>query len=166
MQKILMTILCLYLCFGICFAEVTCACQQEYCTCFIQLGDGGPALEYVQHALIAQGYLLQANDAYLFDEATLQAVLRFQEANSLPTTGTLDDVTLTLLLWNMLPDELDNAAPASNGRGIWIPTEGGIRRHINPTCSNMSDPRLISVRNADFMDFQPCGKCNRGGKKE
>ena len=166
MQKALPIVFCLCLCFSICFAEVPCECQQEYCTCFIQLGDGGPALEYIQHALISQGYLLQANDAHLFDEHTLQAVLRFQEANNLPITGTLDDNTLTLLLWSMLPEELDIVDPISNGRSIWIPTDGGIRRHKNPACCNMFDPRRVSVRNAELMNLQPCGICNRGRKKE
>ncbi|MBQ8202344.1 MAG: peptidoglycan-binding protein [Clostridia bacterium] len=166
MKKAIPIILCLCLCFSICFAEVPCECHQAVCSCFIQLGDGGPAMEYIQHALIDQGYLLQANDAHLFDENTLQAVLRFQEANHLPATGTLDDNTLTLLLWGLLPDELDVAEPSSNGRGIWIPTDGGIRRHLKHDCSKMEDPRRVSVRNAELMDMQPCGKCNRNGKKE
>ena len=166
MRKTLMLSLCLILCFGVCYAEITCVCQQEHCKCFIQLGDEGPEMEYIQHALIAQGYLLSKNDAAIFDEKTLNAVLNFQKAKGLEPTGMLDDNTLTLLLWGMLPEELDRENPFSNGRPIWIPTDGGIRRHVKPTCCSMFDPRLVSVRNADKMDMQPCGRCNRNGEKE
>ena len=172
MKKLLPVLLCFCLCCSICLAEIPCVCHHEPCTCFIQLGDGGHAMEYIQHALIDKGYLSQKNDAYLFDKATLNAVLRFQEAHHPPTTGMLDDDTLTLLLWGMLPEELDKEEPyrsdepLTNGRPIWIPTDGGIRRHFNPECSKMEDPRHVSVRNAAKMDMLPCGKCNRGGAKE
>lgn len=166
MRKILLSCLCLILCSNICLAEIACVCAQEHCTCFIQLGDEGKAMEHIQHALIEQGYLLRADDASAFDEKTLKAVLSFQEANELTATGMLDDETLTLLLWGMLPEELDRERPFSNGRAVWIPTDGGIRRHVKPSCCSMFDPRLVSVRNAEKMDMQPCGRCNKNGKNE
>ena len=166
MKRVLIISLCICLLCSISFAEIPCQCHSERCTCFIQLGDGGPEMEYIQHALIRLGYLDAGNDAHLFDERTLQAVLRFQEANGLPATGMLDDKTLTLLLWGMLPEELDEVKPYSNGNAIWIPTDGGRRRHRKAECCGMFDPRLVSVRNADLMDMKPCGICNRDGKKE
>lgn len=165
MRRLLLLLL-LFLASSIYYAEIPCECGHSHCTCFIQLGDGGPEMEYIQHALIQQGFLAKDHDAAAFDGHTLQAVLRFQEANGLPATGTLDDDTLTLLLWGMLPEELDKSTPGTNGNPIWIPTDGGIRRHINPGCCDMLDPRLVSVRNAERMNMQPCGRCNRGGKKE
>lgn len=166
MQKILLILICLFLCATVCFAEIACVCDLEQCSCFIQFGDSGPEMEYIQHALIQQGFMRESDDASIFDERTLEAVLRFQEANGLSATGLLDDNTLTLLLWGMLPDALDQAQPLTNRKAIWIPTDGGIRRHVNPTCCKMLDPRRVSVRNADLMNMQPCGICNRGGKKE
>lgn len=159
----------LLLCFmtGFALADgIPCYCIEEPCACYIQLGDGGPAIEYIQHALIEKGYLLQNNDASLFDEHTLKAVCTFQAANNLDVTGMLDDSTLTLLLWNMTTEELDALSPFSNGRLIWIPTNGGKRRHVNSQCCKMISPRMVSVRNAEFMDMKPCGICNRGGEKE
>lgn len=166
-MKKLLTIFCLtcLLCCS-CLGEMPCICGQDPCTCFIQLGDAGPAIDCIQHALIAQGFLQPTQDSSFFDEQTLQAVLHFQEAHSLPQTGMLDDETLTLLLWEMLPDELDKADPLSNGQPVWIPTDGGIRRHVKRTCSGMFDPRRVSVRNAEMMNMQPCGRCNRGGSRE
>ena len=166
MRRLLLILLCLLFCFDFAFAELPCVCFQEPCVCYIQLDDGGPALEYIQHALISQGFLNESNDAYLFDKYTLQAILAFQESNNLPQTGTLDDATLTLLLWGMLPEELDLAEPLSKGRLVWIPTDGGIRRHLKPDCCGMFSPRRVSVRNAELMNMLPCGICNRGGKKE
>ena len=166
MRKLLVILSGICLCCCLCFAEIPCVCGLEHCTCFIQLGDGGFAMERIQHELIAQGYLESTHDAAIFDERTLNAVLRFQEANGLPQTSVLDDETLTLLLHGMLPDALDIADPLSNGRPVWIPTDGGIRRHAKSTCSKMSDPRRISVRNAEVLNMQPCGRCNKDGCKE
>lgn len=144
-------------------AEITCVCNSDRCICFIQFGDSGKAMESIQHALIEQGYLMKSDDAYLFDENTLNAVIRFQEAHALPMTGMLDDNTLTLLLWGMLPEELDKTN--FSGKAVWIPTDGGIRRHIKPCCCKMFDPRCVSIRNAEKMGFNPCGICNRKGKE-
>ena len=148
---------------GVSSAEIACVCNSDHCICFIQFGDAGKAMEIIQHTLIGQGYLNKSDDASLFDENTLKAVLRFQEANSLPMTGLLDDNTLTLLLWGALPEELDQSS--LSGKAIWIPTDGGIRRHIKPCCCKMSDPRRVSIRNAEKMGFAPCGICNRKDKE-
>lgn len=147
-------------------AEIPCRCGCGDCECFIQMGDEGPAVEYIQHALIAQGYLNANSDGEVFDERTRQAVLRFQAAHDLPQTGMMDDGTLTLLIWGMTPAELDRQSPASNGHAIWIPTDGGVRRHWRDYCCKMLDPRLVSVRNAAEMGMDPCGICNRKGKWE
>lgn len=166
MRKIIIIALLLAMVFCTAQADMPCICGEEPCTCFIQLGDEGPAVEFIQHALIAQGYLSAHNNGAAFDAHTQQAVLRFQEAHGLPATGVMDDVTLTLLLWGMTPEELDQQDPLSNGNAIWIPTDGGIRRHWKRTCSKMHDPRRVSVRNADLMDMQPCGRCNKNGIHE
>lgn len=162
MQRFVLLLVFLLLLTSSGFAEIACVCNSDHCICFIQLGDEGKAMEIIQHALIEQGYLHKSNDAYLFDENTQKAILHFQETNSLPMTGMLDDNTLTLLLWGMLPEELDKTEPSGNA--IWIPTDGGIRRHIRPCCCKMSDPRRVSIRNAEKLGFDPCGICNRRGK--
>ena len=94
MRRFVLLLVSLMLFVNVGFAEIACVCTSEHCICFIQLGDGGKAMESIQHALIEQGYLEQSDDAYRFDTNTLKAVLRFQEANSLPVTGMLDDNTL------------------------------------------------------------------------
>ena len=166
MRRFLFIIMALCLLGGAALAEIPCQCGQDACQCFIQLGDEGMAVEFIQNELVAQGYLAANDDASDYDEATVKAVMAFQEAHSLPATGMMDDETLTLLLWGLLPDELDVKAPASNGRPVWIPTDGGIRRHVKSTCSSMFNSRLISVRNAEIIGMLPCGRCNRNGTKE
>lgn len=141
-------------------AEVNCVCNKEKCICFIQLGDGGPAVDVIQEALIEQGYLSPQGDVTLFDAGTVEAVKAFQRANRLEETGTMNDETLTLLLWGVLPDEMDLTADAN---GVWIPTDGGIRHHKRAGCCQMYDPRLVSRRNALAMDMQPCGRCKPTG---
>lgn len=43
----------------------------------------------------------------------------------------------------------------------WLPMHGGRRRHINPSCSGMDVPRLVSAEAADALGFDPCGRCMR-----
>ncbi len=163
MRKMLLLLLCLCFCSCVARAEIPCQCGESACRCFIQLGDEGVPVEFIQHTLIEQGYLAAADDGSVFDERTQRAVLRFQEAHGLPLTGVMDDGTLTLLLWGMLPEELDLAQPESSALPMWVPTDGGIRHHDNRTCSNMTDPRLVSQRNALAMGMLHCGRCKPDG---
>ena len=155
---------------GICtaaYAEIPCQCGQSPCLCFIQLGDEGPAVEFIQSTLIAQGYLIAKADASTFDARTVQAVQHFQTDHSLPPTGVMDDETLTLLLWGMLPEELDQSQPLSIGLPVWIPTDGGEKHHRNVNCAPhlflIRNPCLVSQRNAMTLEFPPCKICNPTG---
>ncbi len=163
MRKIFMALIILCLSVSIAGAEIPCRCGLDDCTCFIQFGDGGVPVEFIQNTLTAQGYLAAKDDHTLFDEPTLQAVLRFQREHGLPETGMMDDETLTLLLWGMLPDELDKARPDTSRLEMWVPTDGGIRHHIDQFCCGMYDPRLVSQRNALSMDMHHCGCCKPEG---
>ncbi len=160
-----MTAMLMLLCLLICQAgaEIPCQCGLENCQCFMQFGDEGPAVEFIQNMLIIRGYLAPNDDASAFDEKTLAAVQRFQQDNSRSPTGIMDDETLTLLLWGMLPDELNAAHPDSSTLAVWIPTDGGIRHHDLETCSGMLDPRLVSQRNALAMNMHHCGRCKPPG---
>ena len=148
---------------GISAAEIPCQCSQRNCVCFIQQGDAGPAIEFIQNTLITRGYLTPNDDASDYDAKTVSAVMRFQQDNGLSPTGMMDDETLTLLLWGMLPEELDAAQPGSSTVVVWIPTDGGIRHHDLETCSGMYDPRLVSQRNALAMNMFHCGRCKPPG---
>lgn len=163
MRRILALILCTCFISCIAFAEILCICEMTDCQCFIQLGDEGMPVDAIQNALVAQGWLAQQNDASAFDENTRQAVIAFQTAHHLSPTGRMDDDTLTLLLWGMLPKELDIARPETSSLPMWIPTDGGIRHHDTPTCSNMYDPRIVSQRNALAMNMLHCRRCKPFG---
>ena len=163
MRKTVLIALCVLQLGCSALAEIHCVCGLEACICFIQLGDEGMAVEAVQNELVAQGWLAPKDDASSFDEKTRLAVIAFQAAHELPATGMMDDDTLTLLLWGMLPDELDVRRPESSTLPMWIPTDGGIRHHDKRTCSNMHDPRLVSQRNALAMNMLPCGRCKPFG---
>lgn len=163
MRRLLCCMLLLCMVSACAAAEIPCQCGQEDCLCFIQLGDEGPAVEFIQNMLTARGYLAPKDDASAFDEKTHLAVKRFQQDNNLSPTGMMDDETLTLLLWGMLPEELDAVHPASSTLIVWIPTDGGIRHHDLKTCSKMIDPRLVSQRNALAMEMLHCGRCKPPG---
>lgn len=153
----------LFLASATALAEVSCICPSERCTCFIQFGDEGMAVQRIEELLIEQGYLAYSDRASVFGNAMFQAVLRLQQAYSLPETGLMDDTTLTVLLFGISPDELSVSDPFSVGEPVWIPTDGGKRHHRKPSCSGMLDPRLVSQRNALAMDMLPCGRCKPDG---
>ena len=64
-----------------------------------------------------------------------------------------------LLRRKAMPEKLDITDPYSNCNTIYIPTDGGKKRHSNPECSGMHDPRKVSDRNAEELGFDPCKKC-------
>lgn len=140
-------------------------CDQDPCACFIQLGDEGGAVREIALLLKEQGYLSQKAVIGVFAGETEAAVMRFQADSGLPQTGTLDDGTLTRLIWGMSPAELDAAMPvdprdpATFPDTVFLPTDGGEDRHNDPHCSGMLDPRKVSIRNAQRLGFAACKKC-------
>lgn len=163
MRRFLFIIMALCLLGGAALAEIPCQCGQGACQCFIQLGDKGPSVKYIEQALIDAGFLINNSADEYFDQQTLKAVLLFQEYHRLAPTGMMDDETLTLLLWGMIPEELDALHPETSNIVVWIPTDGGIRHHDNKSCCNMLDPRLVSQRNALAMEMLHCGRCKPPG---
>ena len=140
-------------------------CGNADCTCFIQLGDAGDFVKGIVKLLKEQGYLNKKSKASQFTKEVEAAVMSFQRENGLPQTGTMDDNTLTLLIWGMPPQELDKALPIDRNDPstfpdtVYVPTDGGKKRHSNPECSGMYDPRKVSIRNAEAIGYDACKKC-------
>lgn len=131
--------------------EIACQCGSARCECFLQKGDEGVGVKGVTGALKAQGFLKRQTST--FDASVEKAVKAFQKKRGLPQTGTLDDMTLTLLLQGCTPDQLP-------GEGaVWVPVEGGKKFHRRETCSGMEHPRLMRRSNAEAMDIDPCKRC-------
>lgn len=145
---------------------IPCNCGQEPCICFIQLMDEGPVVNALIQRLQAQGYAVDA-DLSQFTQEILDATLRFQADHGLPLTGTWDDTSLTLLIWGMTPEELDEAMPPIAGSEktypdlCYVPTDGGHKRHSKSGCCQMYDPRKMSIRNAAALGYDPCGICEK-----
>ena len=141
-------------------ALIECDCGTPYCSCFIQLGDDGMPVKALRSFLFQQGYL-DSEKGGAFDRHIYEAVCRFQADNALEETGLLDDTTLTLLIHGLTPEEMD-MQDENGGQLVYVPTDGGKKRHAKPTCSGMSDPRKVSVRNAEAMGMDACGRkgCN------
>ncbi len=163
MKRIFIIFVVLLLAIPNAFAEKypVCDCNSKQCTCFIQLGDEGPIVNAIIKLLIAQEYCAPDQKVSILDEGARKGILRFQKEHDLQETGTLDDNTLTLLIWGCLPEELNEMDPNSRYDYNWVPTDGGRRRHRNERCSSMYDPRKISVRNAEALGYKNCGKCNK-----
>lgn len=132
-------------------------CGQSPCVCFLQQGDEGVAVQGVIKLLKKQRYLSSSPSS--FTGAVTKAVKKLQAAHGLEESGMLDDDTLTCLVFGMTADELNEAQPRSNPDEVWVPTNGGKKRHRRSTCSNMLSPRKMSVRNADALGLDPCKRC-------
>lgn len=146
---------------------IKCDCRASTCVCFIQKGDEGPFVSAVIKLLKEKGYCDRKQKVSIFDEGARNGVIALQKEAGIPETGMLDDETLTFLIFDMLPFELDKADPLSRGECNWIPTDGGKRRHYSPECSRMYDPRKVSVRNAEALGYTICGlnSCSRKEKE-
>lgn len=141
------------------YAYIPCMCNNppDQCTCFIQLGDKGLAVEKIIARLKKIGYLKKTVKKKEFTPEVKQAVLQFQKDNNLECTGWMDDETLNALLRDVLPDE-----SSKHSRHYWdgiyyVPTDGGIRFHSDPYCCDMNNPRMISGVNAESLGLQHCG---------
>ena len=155
---------CLCLWIGFAFSETeenpfACTCGEEVCECFLQEGDIGPSVQGVITYLKERGYLSHAHSRGVFDEEVTLAVKAFQKDMDLIETGMLDNETLTLLIFYGLPESMYLWNERA-GKLVYIPTDGGIRRHKTPTCCGMLSPRKISVLNAEALLMEPCEHCN------
>ena len=132
------------------YAYIPCMCNNppDQCTCFIQLGDKGLAVERIIKVLIDKGYLKKRDNKKEFTPAVKQAVIKFQTDNDLECTGWMDDETLDALLFDVLPDESEKHSKDFWYGIYYVPTDGGIRFHSDPSCCDMLNPRMISGVNA------------------
>ena len=151
---------------------IPCDCHSNHCTCFIQEGDEGNFVKVIIKHLKEMKYLSKDAPKTLFSSEVTKAVKKLQADYNLKQTGTLDDDTLTILLWEKRPEELDMLYPFIPGNPltytgtVYIPTDGGKKRHATEFCSNMEDPRKVSIRNAEKAGFEACKKSNCEAERE
>lgn len=142
-------------------------CGKNPCTCFIQILDQGGFVKGIINLLKDQEYLDKKIKTAQFTRQVMDAAIVFQEDHLLPPTGTMDDTTLTILIWGITPEELDEVMPIVPGSPetypdmCYVPSDGGKKRHSNPLCSDMYDPRKVSIRNAAALGYDACSKCAR-----
>lgn len=141
------------------YAEISCDCGELGCTCFIQMHDDGIAVDHIVDLLADQGYLSTTRIGS-FDDRVYEAVCLFQEENRIEITGIMDDETLTMLIWGVSPQSLTQSDPLLVMDVVWVPTDGGKKRHRKATCSGMYDPRKMTVCNAEALGIDACKRCN------
>ena len=132
-------------------------CGQIPCVCFLQLGDEGIAVEGVTRLLAEREYL--ATEHVRFSSGVMKAVIFFQAENDLTQTGTMDDDTLTLLIFGRMSDVLTEADDSLSPEPVWVPVNGGEKWHLNPICSGMEHPRKMAKRNAIALGIEGCEQC-------
>ena len=172
MKSLIGFLLCLMLVFPA-FSEdapvdpFTCDCgfdeeKGEKCACFLQEGDIGPFVNAVIVHLKERGYLFMEHARGVFDEEVTDAVKRFQYDMDLTETGFLDHETLSYLIF--ADSGLDMFLVSDDKAELmWTPTDGGIKVHKDPLCSQMIAPRKISKRNAFALGIINCEHCFEEG---
>ena len=135
---------------------LTCVCGKTPCACFIQLNDGGKAINKIVSKFIEQGYLNKGYKSSVITEKIKQAIIRFQADHGLEATAVMDDATLTILLNNGEDD-----SSLRIGNYAYIPTDGGEKYHFDSSCSDMAFPRIVSIENAKELGFSNCKICAR-----
>ena len=70
----------------------------------------------------------------------------------------MDEIAQSLTGETRVVDE-DTSEQNADEDMVWIPTNGGKRYHIRGSCSNMINPRLVTVEEAQNLGFTPCKKC-------
>lgn len=53
-----------------------------------------------------------------------------------------------------------SAVPTPAERMVWIPRTGS-KYHSKSTCSNMKNPRQVTISEAIRLGYEPCSKCNK-----
>lgn len=140
------------------YAHIPCQCDNppDQCTCFIQLGDKGLAVERIIDRLIDKGYLNKSYDGSEFIPQVKKAVIKLQTEYNLECTGWMDDETLDALLYDVLPDTSAKYPESYWDTICFVPTDGGQKHHTNPECSDMYNPRIISRVNAECLGIEHC----------
>ena len=156
MKTIAQFFICLLACF-LCNpvkadSKIICDCERQNCICFVQIGDEGIAVEGSIDLLAQQGYLVSERGS-TFDINVYEAVCSFQVDHGLYQSGMLDHETLTILIWSSVREEEEIAL-------VWVPTDGGKKRHSKSNCSGMEDPRKMASWNAQKLGIEPCKRCN------
>jgi hypothetical protein len=139
----------------ICLANANClavarADELESEVAYIQEGDTGRVVAMLQERLSIDEK--NASEEAHFGEGTLSALLAYQREHALEETGVFDDATLLSLL-------VVSEGAAGVDSIIWVPMHGGIRYHTNADCSDMFEPRQMSIANAAALGFTACKKC-------
>lgn len=140
------------------YTERGCDCQEEPCSCFMQLGDEGVPVKAVISVLKEKGYLKSGIEA-TYTAAVAEAVMALQREMGLPETGMLDDETLTYLLWGMGSEALDALRPELTPEVVYVPTNGGEKFHDNEKCCGIIAPRKLARRNAEALGLDDCSIC-------
>ncbi len=140
-------------------------CLHSHEITYLQMDDTGIAVEGLCNALVAAGYLPAGTQLATFNDRMYDALCHFQADHDLPLTGQADGETLSLLLHGMSSEESRLVYSIYPDLPFFVPTDGGQRVHIKACCSDMNEPRAISLQDALAMHIEPCGKCARKYRK-
>lgn len=97
-------------------------------------------------------------------EANQQKMVEEQsEEITISQSGDVTDPNIDKITENLPEDNIDSepiatAQPENADNMVWLP-ESGTKYHSNSSCSNMNNPRQVTLDEAVNAGYEPCKKC-------
>ena len=139
----------------------------------IKKGDNGEPVVEIQGRLAKLGYLSSSADGS-FGPGTEQAVMNFQAANGLFSSGVVNENTYNKMFSSEAKSYVaptptvvsrqssaDAVTRSSQERLVWI-TKTGKRYHSKSNCGSTKSAWQVTLEEAERRGLTPCGKCWRG----
>ncbi len=75
------------------------------------------------------------------------------------TTKKSDETTKKIEETTKQSEETTKKVDSADSKMVWIPTKGGKKYHKSSDCSNMDDPRNVTLSEAKSLGFTACKRC-------
>ena len=82
----------------------------------------------------------------------------YDEANTSSAQSTVNKATSAAS--SILNSNSNTSSSTSSSIMVWIPTNGGKKYHDTSTCSNMKNPKQVTLSEAKRLGFDSCGRCH------
>lgn len=82
----------------------------------------------------------------------------YDDANTPSTQSTVSKAASVAS--SILNSNSSTSPSTSSSIMVWIPTNGGKKYHDTSTCSNMKNPKRVTLSEAKRLGFDSCGRCH------
>ena len=99
----------------------------------------------------------EANQQKIVEEQSKENTISQSDGDE--TEPNIDNTTEDLPKDNIEPEPAATTQPENAVKMVWLP-ESGTKYHSNSSCSNMNNPRQVTLDEAVNAGYEPCKKCH------